>query len=61
MRAADLTVSDAPPNEVPDYGINISGNPQEHLNVVGAEEIHGFWSHAPDNNMRDVVLGRRCW
>jgi hypothetical protein len=42
MRAAALTRSDAPPDEVPDYGIRISGNPQEYLNIVGAEEIHGF-------------------
>jgi hypothetical protein len=60
VSAAALPGNDFTINEVPDYGINLPGNTQKHLNVISAEKIHSFWSHTADNNVRYLMIGEQC-
>ena len=56
VSAAALSRDDLSREEVPDNGIDRSGDPQEHFDIIGAEQFHCFRPHSPGQDMGDLML-----
>ena len=58
MGAAALTLCNLSCQEILDYGLDLTPYSKEYLDIIFAEQVHCFWTHAACENVRDFMPGK---